>query len=62
MRQGQLFINDHAASLQPDGIGQAEDDNGRSSRPIATSRPLPGGVSHAIFKLRDNGRLDNTPE
>ena len=23
---------------------------------------LPGGVSHEIFKLRDNGRLDNTPE
>ena len=28
MRQGQLFINDHAASLKPDGIGEAEDDNG----------------------------------
>ena len=28
MRQGQLFINDHPASLKPDGIGQAEDDNG----------------------------------
>ena len=28
MRQGQLFINDHAASLKPDGIGTAEDDNG----------------------------------
>jgi signal peptidase I len=23
---------------------------------------LPNGVSHAILKLRDNGRLDNTPE
>jgi signal peptidase I len=23
---------------------------------------LPNGVAHAIFKLRDNGRLDNTPE
>ena len=28
MRQGQLFINDHAAALKPDGIGEAEDDNG----------------------------------
>ena len=23
---------------------------------------LPGGVKHAIFKMRDNGPLDNTPE
>src|SRR5215475_1175182 len=28
MREGQLFINDHPASLKPDGIGQAEDDDG----------------------------------
>ena len=26
MRQGQLFINDHAAALKPDGVGEAEDD------------------------------------
>ena len=39
MRQGQLFINDHAASLKPDGIGEAEDDNrAAANRPIATSR------------------------
>jgi signal peptidase I len=38
MRQGQLFINDRAASLKPDGIGEAEDDNGGSDRPIAISR------------------------
>ncbi len=31
----------------------------RRSRYIET---LPGGVSHEIFKLYDNGRLDNTPE
>jgi len=30
MRQGQLFINDHAAALKPDGIGAAEDDSGSS--------------------------------
>ena len=62
IRQGQLFINDHAAELKPDGIGEAEDDKGGiepASRYIET---LPGGVSHPIFKLRDNGRLDNTAE
>jgi signal peptidase I len=61
LRQGQLFINDHAASLQPDGVGKSEDEAGGepARRYIET---LPGGVRHAIFKMRDNGRLDNTPE
>ena len=62
MREGQLFINDRAASLKPDGLGQAEDDSGRSEQAHRYIETLPGGVSHAIFKLRDNGRLDNTPE
>ena len=62
MREGQLFINDRAASLKPDGIGEAEDDNGGSEPAYRYIETLPNGVSHAIFKLRDNGRLDNTPE
>ena len=62
MRQGQLFINDHPATLKPDGFGDAEDDNGNVERAYRYVETLPNGVSHAIFKLRDNGRLDNTPE
>jgi len=62
LRQGQLFINDRAASLRPDGIGEAEDDNGRLEPAFRFIETLPGGVSHAIFKLHDNGRLDNTAE
>jgi signal peptidase I len=62
MRQGQLFINDHAAQLTPDGVGQAEDDNGGSMPANRYVETLPNGVEHAIFKMRDNGRLDNTPE
>jgi len=62
MRQGQLFINDHAASLRPDGTGEAEDDNGGVEPANRYIETLPNGVTHAIFKLRDNGRLDNTPE
>ena len=62
MRQGQLFINDHAAELKPDGIGQAEDDNGGVEPAYRYVETLPNGVSHEILKLRDNGRLDNTPE
>ena len=62
MRQGQLFINDHAAELKPDGVGQAEDDNGGVEPAYRYVETLPNGVSHEILKLRDNGRLDNTPE
>jgi signal peptidase I len=62
MRQGQLFINGRAAELKPDGIGQAEDDNGARESAYRFIETLLGGVSHEIFKLRDNGRLDNTPE
>lgn len=62
MRQGQLFINDHAAALTPDGTGLAEDENGNSERANRFIETLPNGVSHAIFKVRDNGRFDNTPE
>ena len=57
MRQGQLFINDHAATLKPDGIGEAEDDNGGSEPAYRYIETLPNGVTHAIFKMRDNGRL-----
>jgi signal peptidase I len=62
LRQGQLFINDHAASLKPDGTGEAEDDRGGSEPANRYIETLPNGVEHAIFKMRDNGRLDNTPE
>ncbi|SDT15594.1 signal peptidase I [Bradyrhizobium canariense] len=62
MRQGQLFINDRAAELKPDGIGEAEDDNGSTEPAHRYIETLPGGVSHQIFKLYENGRLDNTPE
>src|ERR1700743_3376267 len=62
MRQGQLFINDHPASLQADGVGEAEDDNGSAEAAHRYIETLPRGVRHDIFKLYDNGRLANTPE
>lgn len=62
LRQGQLFINDHAATLTPDGIGEAEDDRGGSEHAYRFIETLPNGVTHAIFKMRDNGQYDNTPE
>jgi signal peptidase I len=62
MRQGQLFINDHAAQLRYDGTGEAEDDRGGSVPANRYVETLPDGLDHAIFKMRDNDRLDNTPE
>jgi signal peptidase I len=62
VRQGQLFINDRAAALKPDGIGEAEDDTGGGEAAYRYIETLPGGVKHAIFKMRDNGPLDNTAE
>jgi signal peptidase I len=62
MRQGQLFVNDRPAELKADGIGEAEDDNGNVERAYRYVETLPNGVSHLIFKMRDNGRLDNTGE
>jgi signal peptidase I len=62
MRQGQLFINGNPVALKPDGIGQVGDDNGGAEPARRYVETLPGGVSHTIFKMTDNGRLDNTLE
>jgi len=62
MRQGQLFINDRPATLKSEGVGEAEDDDGHSQRALRYIETLPNGVSHEIFKQRDNGALDNTSE
>ena len=62
MRRGQLFINGRAAELKADGDGQAEDDNGGREPAHRYIETLPNGVSHLIFKMRDNGPLDNTQE
>ncbi|WP_047308286.1 signal peptidase I [Rhodopseudomonas palustris] len=59
---GRVFINGEAAKVTPDGVGRAEDDNGSSETAARYIEKLPGGVAHPIFKLYDNGRLDNMPE
>lgn len=62
MKHGQVWINGEAAALKPDGIGSAEDDNGASEPAPRYVETLPGGVSHVIFKMFDNSRVDDTPE
>ncbi|ABD90306.1 signal peptidase I [Rhodopseudomonas palustris] len=62
LRGGQVWINGVATAIKPDGIGEAEDDSGGTEPARRYVETLPGGVSHPVFKLFDNGRLDNTPE
>ncbi|MES2029547.1 MAG: signal peptidase I [Pseudomonadota bacterium] len=62
LRGGQVWLNGVATTIKADGIGAAEDDAGGSEPAHRYVETLPGGVAHPIFKLRDNGRLDNTPE
>jgi len=62
MRSGVVWINGAATQVKADGIGAAEDDNGGSEPARRYVETLPDGVSHPIFKLYDNGRLDNTEE
>src|SRR5262245_58109380 len=51
VRQGQLFINDHAATLKADGVGAAEDENGNSDRAYRYIETLPNGVSAVIITV-----------
>ncbi len=62
MKHGQVFLNGEPAMLKPDGIGQAEDDNGKSEPARRYIETLPNGVSHPIFKMYDNPRVDDTAE
>jgi len=59
---GRVFINGVAASLRPDGIGDAEDDGGTYVKAARYIETLPGGRSHEIFKMRADGVLDNVAE
>ena len=62
MRGGQLYINGLAATLRPDGTGETESDDGSKVRAARFIETLPGGRSHAIFKIETNSTYDNTPE
>ena len=62
MKHGQVFLNGEPAALLADGVAQAEDDNGKSEPARRYIESLPGGVSHSIFKMYDNPRVDDTAE
>ena len=62
LRDGQVWINGEAAALQPDGTGQAENDDGSHMPAARLIETLPGDRKHTIFKLTPLQPLDNMAE
>jgi signal peptidase I len=60
MVHGRLAINGHLVPLEPKGQAQAEDGWGGQHQVGQFTETLPGGVKHAIFKVRWDGPLDDT--
>ena len=62
MRDGHVVINGEAASWRPDGLGQMENESGSNTPTQRLIETLPGGRTHAIFKMVAREPLDNMPE
>lgn len=62
LRDGQVWINGKAAELRPDGVGQAETEDGSLIPAKRFVEILPNNRRHAIFKLTANDPLDNMAE
>lgn len=62
MHGGQLFINGQAARLHADGMGETENDDGSRTKALRYIETLPGGRSHAIFKIEAGSAYDDTAE
>lgn len=62
LERGVIFINGEAASIVPDGIGDAENEDGTQVKAARFIETLPGGRKHTIFKLSSFDPLDNVPD
>ena len=60
MVDGHLRINNQTMALKPAGTDDVEFGDGAKRKVERFTETLPGGVSHAIFKWRWDGALDNT--
>ena len=60
--RGRVIINGVPVGIQPDGIGQAENEDGSQANAARFIETLPGGRKHTIFKLSSFDPLDNVPE
>jgi len=61
MRAGRLWINDQILPIRSAGVGQVEADDGTKASAGLYIETLPNGREHPIFKLTDDGPLDDTP-
>lgn len=59
---GRVIINGQPVGLEPDGVGQAENEDGSQVPAARFIETLPGGRQHLIFKLSAFDPLDNIPE
>jgi signal peptidase I len=62
MRDGHVVINGEVAAWQADGLGQMENESGANTPTQRLVETLPGGRTHAIFKIVAREPLDNMPE
>ena len=62
MRNGHVVINGVEAAWQPDGLGQMENESGSNTPTRRLIETLPGGRTHAIFKIVAREPLDNMTE
>ena len=59
---GRVIINGTPVGIEPDGTGQAENEDGSRVTAAKYIETLPGGRKHVIFKLSSVDPLDNMPE
>ena len=62
LSEGRVSINGEPVRIRPDGIGQAEIEDGSSVPARRYVETLPGGREHLIFKLSSLDPLDNVPD
>ena len=62
VRAGILYVNGQAAARRPLGDILATDENGASIAEREYSEALPGGATHLIAKMGDDGFQNNTQE
>ena len=60
MVHGRLVINGRVVPLEAAGTGKVEEADGYLHTVDKFTETLPGGVKHAIFKIRWDGPLDDT--
>ena len=56
------MINGEPAALQPDGMGPMETETGAHTPTQRLIETLPGGRTHAIYKMVAREPLDNLPD